>query len=41
MSQSNEIQHLGEITVNPRIANDCRSLWQAQLGYLSLYIFIL
>ena len=30
-----------ENTVNPRIADNCRSFWQTQFGYLSLHIFIL
>lgn len=32
---------LSENTVNPRIADDGRSLRQTQFGYLSLYSFIL
>ena len=30
-----------ESTVNPRIADNRRSFWQTQFGYLSLHIFIL
>ena len=30
-----------ENTVNPRIADDCRSFWKTQFGYLGLDTFIL
>ena len=41
VSHANECSIWIENTVDPRIADDCRSFRQAQFGYLSLYSFIL
>ena len=41
VSHFNDCSMWRENTVNPRIADDCRSLWQVQFGDLSLYSFIL
>lgn len=41
VSLSNNSNVSKENTVDPRITDDCRSFWQTQLSYLSLYSFVL
>lgn len=41
VSHSNDFSSSRDSTVDPRITNDCCSLWQTQFGYLSLHSLIL